>query len=70
MSRFATELIKSHIVPIQTLLLNQIDPSTGRNSLILRARIARCVDGLDVELFRQALDLRRRFLATHPPQPT
>ena len=35
--------------------------SDGR--LILHARVARCVDGLDVDLFKQALLLRRQMLA-------
>jgi hypothetical protein len=29
---------------------------------ILRARVARCVDGLDVEVYKRALQVRRKFL--------
>ena len=35
---------------------------TGRDSLVLRARVAICVDGLDMNLFQQALDIRRKYL--------
>lgn len=31
----------------------------------IRARTAGCIDGLDLELFTQALEMRRRFLAEH-----
>ena len=30
--------------------------------LTLRARIACCIDGMDMELFNQALDIRRKYL--------
>ena len=30
--------------------------------LTLRARIATCIDGMDMELFNQALDVRRKYL--------
>ena len=30
--------------------------------LILRARIACCIDGMNMELFNQALDIRRKYL--------
>ena len=30
--------------------------------LILRARIANCIDGMDMELFNEALDVRRKYL--------
>ena len=32
------------------------------NSLILQARIATCIDGMDMDLFSQALDVRREYL--------
>ena len=28
----------------------------------LRARIASCIDGMDMDLFNQALDIRRKYL--------
>lgn len=36
----------------------------GRGEVRLVARVARNVDGLDVDLFLEALALRRRFLAS------
>ncbi|KNC97385.1 uncharacterized protein SPPG_07312, partial [Spizellomyces punctatus DAOM BR117] len=36
-------------------------PSASRNYLILRARIARNVDGLDLSMYDQALQIRRKF---------
>ena len=30
--------------------------------MVLRARIATCIDGMDMELFNQALDIRRKYL--------
>ena len=31
-------------------------------NIILRARIATCIDGMDMNLFNQALDIRRKYL--------
>ena len=31
-------------------------------NIILRARIATCIDGMDMTLFNQALDIRRKYL--------
>ena len=33
-----------------------------QGKLTLRARIAGCIDGMDMELFNQALDIRRKYL--------
>ena len=35
--------------------------------MILRARIACCIDGMDMELFNQALDIRRKYLQEDIP---
>ena len=35
--------------------------------LTLRARIACCIDGVDMELFNQALDARRKYLQEDIP---
>ena len=37
---------------------------------VLHARVARNVDGLDVELYRQAVQLRRQFLARVAAPPS
>jgi len=42
--------------------IGEVDDQEG---LILRARISRNVDGLDVSLYEQALSLRRKFEAQH-----
>lgn len=34
----------------------------ANEKLTLRARIACCIDGMDMELFNQALDIRRKYL--------
>ncbi|KAF1328711.1 hypothetical protein FI667_g6500, partial [Globisporangium splendens] len=39
--------------------------SGGQDTVRLVARVARNVDSLDMDLFLQALALRRQFLATH-----
>ncbi|CAE8659304.1 unnamed protein product, partial [Polarella glacialis] len=36
--------------------------------LLLRARIARCVDGLDMNLYEQCLEVRRQFESEFCPQ--
>ena len=35
--------------------------------MILRARIACCIDGMDMDLFNQALDIRRKYLQENTP---
>ena len=35
---------------------------SGRGGLVLRARVAFCVEGMDLTLFQQALDIRRKYL--------
>ena len=37
---------------------------------VLRARVARCVDGLDVNVYTIALKERERFLGEHNPRRT
>ena len=32
--------------------------------LVVRARVARCVDGMDLSLYEEALSVRRQFEAT------
>jgi hypothetical protein len=36
----------------------------GGARVVLRARVARCVDGLDLALYEEALAVRRQFEAT------
>ena len=48
-------------------LFTFIGPLEARGGrLVLRARVGRCVDGLDLKLFRQALTLRRQMLPDTP----
>jgi len=35
--------------------------------ITLRARIACCIDGMDMDLFNQALDIRRKYLQEDTP---
>jgi len=35
--------------------------------IVLRARIACCIDGMDMDLFNQALDIRRKYLKEDTP---
>ena len=35
--------------------------------MTLRARIACCIDGMDMDLFNQALDIRRKYLQEDTP---
>jgi CST complex subunit TEN1 len=35
--------------------------SSGGNEVLLKSRVIRCVEGLDLDLWEQALELRRKF---------
>ncbi|PFX26836.1 CST complex subunit TEN1-like [Stylophora pistillata] len=37
------------------------------DNIILRARIATCIDGMNMDLFNQALDIRRKYLKEDLP---
>lgn len=41
---------------------NFIGEMSCHGKLILRARIACCIDGMDMDLFDKALDVRRKYL--------
>jgi hypothetical protein len=51
--------------------IGEVDAHSGGESgdgsgarVVLRARVSRCVDGLDVALYEEALAVRRQFEAT------
>ena len=51
--------------------IGEVDAHSGGESgdgggarVVLRARVSRCVDGLDIALYEEALAVRRQFEAT------
>ena len=42
-------------------IIGDTHSEAGADAVRIRARVVRCVDGLDLDLFEQALILRRQF---------
>ena len=43
--------------------IGEVDARAPGGGVLVRARVARCVDGLDVPLYEEALKVRRKFEA-------
>ena len=50
-----------------TIVSACIDAMQQKGELVLRARVARCIDGMDLNLYEQALQLMRAHVRSAQP---
>lgn len=49
-------------------MIGELDCLNNRNEIVLKARVVRCVDGLDMTMYRKALQAQREYLHSRNDQ--